>query len=29
VSAIVTEKGVMRPPFNKTLGRIWGKKDGG
>jgi methylthioribose-1-phosphate isomerase len=28
ISAIVTEKGVLRPPFVKTLKRIW-EKDGG
>jgi methylthioribose-1-phosphate isomerase len=28
VSAIVTEKGVLRPPFDKGLRRIW-RKNGG
>jgi len=25
VSAIVTEKGVINPPFKKSLKRLWGK----
>jgi methylthioribose-1-phosphate isomerase len=28
VSAIVTEKGVLRPPFDKGLKQIWRKNDG-